>query len=192
MMKNYFKAVKIYNIKNLKDFPEEFRTKELCWKCVKGTYGWGLEYVPEKFKTKELCWEAIKTYPWALEYTPKELITYELCLSIIQEVNSLNCIIQNLDILKYVPEKFKTYELCLESVTSDSSLEYVPEKFKTKEMFLEAVSYSTKIDKRNFKEDMPLHWVSWRYTREPKSEFVPEKIKQKNSLKTRIKKYGSY
>ena len=57
---------------NLKFFPEEFKTQELCLAAVQQNCK-AIQYVPEKFKTAELCLAAVQQDSRALKYVPEEL-----------------------------------------------------------------------------------------------------------------------
>ena len=157
---------------DLKYFPEEYITEELCLEAVKKRF-FALELVPKKFKTAKLCLIAVKESGTALKYVPKELKTAKLCHTAVK--NSASA-------LKYVPKELITDELCLTAIKFNvNGIGFVPKKFQTIELCLAAVKYN--INAINF--------VPRKFQSQVKELLEKEKIKKKTSAKPKTKKQAA-
>lgn len=110
-------------IKDLKVFPDEYITKEMCDYIIHLPNRWHtLDNLPIKKRTADICLEAVKYCAANIQYVPVNLITKEIC-DIALSYND--------DYLKYVPDKFKTVEICRKLLANNKSLlRYIPKNIQ--------------------------------------------------------------
>lgn len=140
------------------------KTKRNIQKCERN--GLELKNIPENERTRELCEVAVKKTSEALRYVPKKLLDVDMCILAVYKKNRIYE--QGLkyvpdafreDVLfrinkdkilhgkkfKNIPKKEKTKQLCEFAVEFDyKNIEFVPNRFRTKKLIAAAITSSIK------------------------------------------------
>jgi len=167
----------IYSINEFNLIPEKYITPKICINySIRGSLGYGIDYIPKQHITQKLCDEYFEHYNKknidVISKIPKKYISEKIMNEIIYNQKKYWC-------MKYIPEKFITQKMCDMCVNEQPSynvFENIPEKYKNKELCDKIISNG----KRGGK-----------YGRESYLELIPEKFITQEMCDTAIKKYSN-